>query len=125
MKISQNTFFAAILSLLLLSFTGLAQETTGEIEGTVKDPNGAGVPGIAVKIQSGNKDGSASSFTKTVKTDENGFYRIPQIPPGIYTVTAEESAGFGGSTVNNVGVTLGKASVIDINLALAGQTAVI
>lgn len=126
MKISQNTFFAAILSLLLLSFTGFAQETTGEIEGTVKDPNGAGVPGIAVKIQSGNnRDGSASSFTKTVKTDENGFYRIPQIPPGIYTVTAEESAGFGGLTVNNVGVTLGKASVIDINLALAGQTAVI
>lgn len=128
MKINQQTFFAAILSLLLLiNFSVSAQETTGEIEGTVKDPNGANVPGITIKVQSGNaKDGaSAGAFTRTVKTDENGFYRIPQVPPGIYTVSAEESAGFGGATVNNVGVTLGKAAVIDVNLTLAGQTAVV
>ncbi len=126
MKINQKSIFAAILSLLLFSFSVSAQETTGEIEGTVKDPNGANVPGITVKVQSGNvKDGSAGYFTRTVKTDENGFYRIPQIPPGTYTLLAEESAGFGGATINNIGVTLGKATVVDVNLTLAGQTAVV
>lgn len=130
MKNKQRTFLAAILLLLLFSFSGSAQETTGDIEGTAKDANGAVVPGITIKVQGGgantkDRSGTSVSYTKTVRTDEKGFYRILQVPPGTYIVSAEGSSGFGGATINNVNVIVGKATVVDLNLSVAGQTAVV
>lgn len=130
MKIKRKPIFAAFYMLLLMSFTVWSQETTGEIAGTVKDPNGAVVPGITVNVRGAaeankNASGTGAFFTRTVKTDANGFYRVVQVPPGAYTVIVEESSGFGGTTFNNVGVTLGKATVVDINLSVQGQSAVV
>ena len=54
--------------LLCLSAAAYGQETTGSIEGTVTDPNGARVAGAAVELVS-------VSFRRTVTGDDNGFFR--------------------------------------------------
>ncbi len=111
---------------LCLSVTAFAQEVTGDIEGTVRDPNGAVVPGVVITVRSlGRTDGSrpdaTAGFSRTITTDSNGFYRMQQIPPGFYTVTTGSTAGFGESATNNVQVGVGRATQINITLAPMGS----
>ena len=65
---------------LLLAPPGLAQETTGSIEGTVSDASGARVPSAMVKIE-------GEGFNRTTTTNSDGFYRMLQVPPGLYKVS--------------------------------------
>ena len=63
-----------------------AQETAGGVQGTVKDPSGAVVPGANVEIS-----GPALIGSKAVNTDKAGFYRFVNLPPGTYAITARAS----------------------------------
>ncbi len=84
-----KTFKLVLFTLVLvLGLTGISfgQETTGTIEGTIKDPSGAVVPGVSVTV-------TGTGYSRTVTTDDAGFFRIQQVPPGIYTVTTAASFG--------------------------------
>jgi hypothetical protein len=71
----------------MLCFTAIAfgQRTTGNIEGTVTDPNGAVVPGASVTARA---TGTTAGFNQTITADSNGYYQFAQVAPGTYTVTA-------------------------------------
>lgn len=121
-------FLPSVLA-LLLCLTGLAfgQETGGSMEGTVKDPNGAVVPGVQVTVTSGGttqgaRQDATTGFNRSFTTDENGFFRVLQIPPGFYTITTAATAGFGTATVNNVEVVLGKTTPVNLSLAANNQS---
>jgi hypothetical protein len=105
--------------ILCFSFIAMAQELTGSIEGTVTDPNGAVVPGVEVTITSA---AGATGFRRTATTDQNGFYRVQQVPPGNYNVNTAAAAGFGSGTANNVVVVLGRATPVNFTLAAGGQS---
>lgn len=125
-----KSFFIIFAFALCLSTASFAQETTGDIEGTVKDPNGAVVPGVTITVTGVNRTTGArpdvsAGFTRTIRTDSNGFYRMQQIPPGFYTVTTDSISGFGAATVNNVQVILGRSTLTDINLAVSGASNVV
>src|SRR5437867_13080602 len=63
-------FFGLVLSVVLcFAASAFAQQTTGSIQGTVKDSNGAVVPNVTVNIE-----GVSIGFKRTVQTDSNGFY---------------------------------------------------
>ncbi|MFZ0061443.1 MAG: carboxypeptidase regulatory-like domain-containing protein, partial [Pyrinomonadaceae bacterium] len=100
---------------LVLGLTGISfgQETTGTIEGTVKDPSGAVVPGVSVTA-------TGTGYSRTVTTDDAGFFRLQQVPPGVYTVMTAATSGFGGSTSSNVEVVLGKTTPVAISLQAGG-----
>ncbi|HEV7859896.1 MAG TPA: TonB-dependent receptor [Pyrinomonadaceae bacterium] len=122
-------FLPSILA-LLLCVAGLAfgQETTGAIEGTVKDPQGAVVPNVTVTVTnrsttSGARPDASTGFSRTVNTDSNGFFRVLQVPPGFYNVTTAASSGFGGGTVTDVEVVLGKTTPINIGVQVGTQAA--
>jgi Carboxypeptidase regulatory-like domain/TonB dependent receptor/TonB-dependent Receptor Plug Domain len=105
-------FSLKLISLILSGFLCLTiafgQERTGSIEGTVKDQNGAVIPNATVVV-------AGNAFSRTVTSNEDGVFRIPQVPPGGYTVSF--SAGnFGKVTKTNVEVTLGNASNLEIEL---------
>src|SRR5438552_14193716 len=72
-----------------------AQTTTvGNISGNVRDPNGAAVPKAEIVITE-----EATTKSRTVVTDDNGYYSIPSVAAGRYTFTVS-ATGF-KKTVNN------------------------
>jgi hypothetical protein len=113
--------FLSIISLLLcLSIVGFAQETGGEIQGTVKDPTGAVVPNVTITIR-----GVDVGFNRTIQTDAEGFYRIRQLPPGTYVVSTEATSGFAVQTREGIQVALGNATTVDFAVTpTAGTTTV-
>src|ERR1700730_8177398 len=82
-----------VLSFALLSTTAFAQSsTTGSIEGRVIDSTGAAVPGVGISVTSPNLISPQSTTT-----DDQGNYRVLNLPPGKYTVAVEAAKGFGKS----------------------------
>ena len=96
-----------ILALVLgLAGAAIAQETYGNIEGTVKDQAGAVVPNVSITIT--NK-ASGAGFKRVVTTNNDGYYRVVQVPAGIYSVTTAPISGFSAATYDNVTVTTGNS----------------
>lgn len=113
-------FITLLLSLVLcLTASAFGQETTGEIQGTVKDQAGAVVPNVSVTIK-----GVDVGFNRTAQTDENGFYRARQIPPGTYTVSITASSGFAAQTKEGVQVGIGNATTLDFTASSAVSASV-
>ncbi|HSC46033.1 MAG TPA: carboxypeptidase regulatory-like domain-containing protein [Candidatus Acidoferrum sp.] len=73
---------AAFVLLLVMGLATQAQETTGGLQGTIKDPSGASVPNAHVVVA-----GSALVGGKEADTDSSGYYRFANLPPGTYTIT--------------------------------------
>jgi len=62
----------------------MAQTETGSIGGFVKDPSGGVVPKANVKITN-----EGTGATETLTSDGAGYYTAPNLPPGIYTISAD------------------------------------
>jgi hypothetical protein len=118
-------FISLVLALVLtLGVSAFGQETTGNIEGTVKDTNGAAVPGAQVTITSAAAT-STTGFSRTVSANDQGFFRVTGVPPGMYSVAAEATGGFGSVTATDVEVVLGKTTPVNVTLPVAGQKATV
>ena len=92
--ISRIISAAALISLLCLA--AYAQSGSGEIRGTVTDSNGGVVPGATVEVTNNN-----TGVKHTVTANDAGLYVVPQLPVGVYTVTATQT-GFAPTTVQSV-----------------------
>lgn len=81
-----RTFTAFFLIFLVAATGAVAQQSGGEgsLRGYVKDETGAALPGVTVSASSPALIGS-----RTAATDQTGYYRLINLPPGDYTVTAE------------------------------------
>lgn len=101
---------AAGAFLLLGAVPVWAQRTTGGISGTVKDSTGAVMPGVTVAVEGPNIVGS-----QTTITNEQGFYRFINLPPGEYHVRYS-LPGF--KTVNRRGLRVGVGATIEENASL-------
>src|SRR5947209_9261693 len=100
------TVLALVLSLFAVSASAQTS-TTGSVEGTVTDVNGAAVPGVTVTVSGPNLIRSQSATT-----NDEGIYRIPNIPPGRYTVTVEAAKGFAKFEQTAFQVNLSKSSSV-------------
>ena len=74
--------------LFLASFLAFAQSDTATIAGTVKDPTGAVIANAAVEIRN-----EATGLERRATTNEAGYFVVPNLPPGYYTVSIE-ATGF-------------------------------
>src|SRR5438445_13184513 len=79
------------------------QITTGTIQGTVTDANGAVVPGANVEIK--NLD---TNLAKNLTTDEGGRFVALAMPPGRYSITVSKQ-GFATAVAESVDLTVGQA----------------
>lgn len=96
---------------LVFSLTAIAQESTGSIQGTVKDQNGATIPGAKVTATS-----PALVRSLDTTTDKEGTYRFPKLPVGLYAITVGQT---GFKTAKNEGITLVLGSELTLDIALA------
>jgi len=72
--------------LLILSGAIVVQaqtSTVGSISGTVRDQKGAAVPNAPVVVKEGR-----TGLSRTVASDESGFFTVLRLPAGLYSVTA-------------------------------------
>jgi hypothetical protein len=74
---------ALMLVVLALVFSVAAQEITGTILGTVKDPSGAVIPNATVTVLNTDKN----VVIRTVTSNTEGEYNAPLLPIGHYTLT--------------------------------------
>jgi hypothetical protein len=107
------------LALLTFSLSGLAQETTGSLQGVVKDPSGAVVPHAKVTVSTPTLTGP-----KTVETDSKGYYHIQNLPPGPYVITAE-AKGFATLKRDGVVLEVGHSPSVDLKLTVGAESAVV
>src|SRR5262245_4761319 len=98
-----------LVGLLLLS-PGIAS-AQATLAGVIRDASDAVLPGVTVEVASP----VLIEKTRTAVTDGTGQYRLTQLPPGIYAVTATLT---GFTTVKREGVEVTGAGVIPINLSL-------
>jgi hypothetical protein len=92
---------------------GGGASSTGTIQGRVADSSGAMLPGVTVTASSPSMIG-----TQTQITNENGSFRFPAVPPGIYELTFE-LAGFNTVKRGGVEISLGFTANVNADLALA------
>ena len=111
----------AVLCLtILISATGYCfAQATGNIKGSVADPNGGLVAGAtveAVNAQTGEK--------RSTTTSDAGTYNITNLPVGTYTVTAT-ATGFGPGTAKDVQVSVSFTTEANIALPVGGASATV
>jgi hypothetical protein len=95
------------------------QETTGGMQGTVKDPSGAVVPNADVTVTTPTLVGS-----KEVVTDAAGYYRFANLPPGSYTIVVK-AQGFQTLKRENVMLEVGHLPTIDLPLKVGGVDTIV
>ncbi|CAN5727925.1 hypothetical protein BH20ACI4_BH20ACI4_06820 [soil metagenome] len=107
------SLFAIFLS--LINVFGQSQATTGLIQGTVFDPNGAVVQGASIIVK--NQD---TGFQRTVTSNSDGFFTAPLLPLGKYRVTTTVG-GFTDSVLENVEVSIGQTRSLKIDMKVGGS----
>ncbi|HSE34060.1 MAG TPA: TonB-dependent receptor [Pyrinomonadaceae bacterium] len=107
---------AATLLLVLSASLIIAQTSTGEVNGTITDPNGSALPGAMVKLIN-----QATKIETEVKTNDGGNFTIINVKPGSYVLrvemrnfkglqTAPFTVGVSETITQNLQLTLGEVS---------------
>ena len=106
---------AAVLLAAFMLFTAtttFAQLVGGSIHGSVKDAQGAMLPGAAVVVRN---VGTGASHEAT--SDQAGHYQVVALPPGEYEV-AVSITGFRSVAHRGIRLTVGQTAVVDSTLEL-------
>ena len=105
-----------LLSIGLLVGVHAQSSTTGNITGTVRDPQGAAVPKAEVTVTE-EKTGA----TRTVTANDDGFYNIPTLPAGVYTVSTSPT-GFKKTISPGVELHVNENKTVNLDLQVGQVT---
>ncbi len=108
---------------LILSFAlsarVFAQTFRGTVSGTVTDSSGAAIPGARVTLTHPSTD-----FSLTIPSGSSGEYLFPELPVGIYKVTAK-APGFDTKTIDSVNVAVSKVTDLLIRMTVGTENTVV
>jgi hypothetical protein len=103
--------FALLFTLLFVCpLTVFPQQETATITGEVKDASGAVVPKVTITLTN-----VGTNISIKTETNDQGFYTVPSLRPGEYTVTAEKS-GFNKTMRTRITLQVAQFARIDITL---------
>ena len=112
-----RSLLATILAAsVLTSIPCSAQTGEGSLRGYVKDEQGGVLPGVMVTATS-----SALIAPVTAVTDTAGYYRLLNLPPGTYILSAE-LAGFATYRREGVVMRAGSTFAVDIEMKVGSLT---
>jgi len=114
MKISFNFVLRLLqVAVLICGVTGfaLAQSPSSEVNGTVKDPTGAVIPGATIHLI----DVATNTETTTTSSNEGSFV-FANVRAGLYRIVAEHT-GFSKKEIQDVKVDVGVPFTVNIDLA--------
>jgi hypothetical protein len=116
----------ALLALLIclppaayrLPATVSAQSATATVSGVIADENQA-----AIALANITAVNEATRLTRKATSNDDGFFTIPLLPPGNYTLTVERD-GFAQARVSNVALNVGDRRSLQIQLKVGqvGET---
>ncbi|HEX4947025.1 MAG TPA: TonB-dependent receptor, partial [Blastocatellia bacterium] len=106
-------FFCCAAFISALAASAFAQQATGNIKGTISDQQNAVIAGATVVVKN-----TATSAERTVQTDADGSYNVPQLQPGNYEITVT-AQGFKTSKLP-VALSVGDTITANLNLEVGG-----
>jgi len=109
-KLGGSISILCLFVVAILAFASFAQETTGGLQGTVKDPSGAVVAKAVVELK-----GAALVGSKTQATDGSGYYHFINLPPGTYTLMVT-APGFTQVKRDGINIAVGHLPTLDLEL---------
>jgi hypothetical protein len=110
-----SSWIRPILGLMVFALAivpAVAQVSTGNISGYVKDTSGAAIPGVTVTAKMVEQQ-----TTRNAQTNSEGFYDLLALPPGKYEMTFEVR-GFQKQTETGLELTVGQNLRADSTLQL-------
>ena len=110
-----GSIFCAVAAALCLSTFALGQDSSGSLSGTVKDSSGGVVPGATVTVT----DTTQKKVVRTVTTNGDGEFSVPNLPVGRYDV-AIEAPNFKKSVNTDIKLDVGQRRSVPVTLE-AGQ----
>jgi hypothetical protein len=66
-----------MISIGLVFAAGLLPQSDSEIGGTIRDPSGAVIPGVAIVVTKVD-----TGVSRRTESNEFGFFVVPLLPPG-------------------------------------------
>src|SRR5579863_2388966 len=111
-----------LMVVLLMAGTyigALAQSISGALHGTVTDSSGAVIPGAAIEVRN-----LANAQIRTATTDGRGYYAVPDLAPGQYSVTIS-SHGFTTATWHELDIEVSQDRQLDNALSVGQSTTVV
>jgi hypothetical protein len=105
-----------ILCVLVLCLGAFAQSDRGTMTGTVSDPTGGVIPGVSIVAT----NVETSARYETIST-ETGNYTLPQIPAGVYQLSAE-LPGFKKYVRQGIAMLVAQTLRLDIALEVGSNT---
>jgi Carboxypeptidase regulatory-like domain/TonB dependent receptor len=91
-----------------------AQNPLGSLRGAVLDASGARIPGAQISLSN-----AAKSFSRSVRSDAHGEFRLENLPPGSYQISASAN-GF-AQTAADVIVAVSSTAEVSVTLSPAEQ----
>ncbi|MGI9165345.1 MAG: carboxypeptidase regulatory-like domain-containing protein [Pyrinomonadaceae bacterium] len=116
-KVARFSFVAFLVLSIGAIVMAQSQASSGQIVGTVTNPNGEVVPGATIVVTN-----PAIGLARTLTTGEQGDFRAVSLPPGDYTIEVT-AQGFGKSTQTGYKVEVGSALTADITLGVQAVSA--
>jgi ankyrin repeat protein len=87
---------------------------TGKISGTAADQTGAIIPNVPIQLIN-----DRTGETRSTTSNDDGFYEFKDVLPETHTIIAEATAGFSTAQYNNIQVSEGRESVLDLSMTAA------
>ena len=110
------SLYTLVASLLVVGYAAAQALTTGGIQGSVLDPSGAALPGVAVEAK--NVD---TNISRSQTTGGEGRYTLLQLQPGTYSVTFTLS-GFATLVQEGVNVSIVVSLSVELDSVLRVST---
>ncbi|HEV2705946.1 MAG TPA: carboxypeptidase regulatory-like domain-containing protein [Pyrinomonadaceae bacterium] len=112
-------FILALCVMLWGAALSVAAQTTGSISGQIQDEKGAAIPNAAVTVRN-----VQTNESRVTQTDEEGRYRVVNLPVGDYEVTVE-APGFARYVQSGITLLLNQPAVVDASMKAGGVAEVV